>query len=124
MTGPGLTHRHAAASLATILKLLGSEVPATHDGLEAIEVGGFFRPDVILMDIGMRLNGFEACARIRLRDWGRDLTLIAMMAWGQDHDRERSRSAGFDHHLVKPVEPTVLESLLTTLPKPGRTRSY
>ena len=88
----------------------------------APEVGELFRPDVILMDLGMpRLNGFEACARIRMRDWGKDLAIVAMTGWGQDHDRERSRVAGFDHHLVKPVEPMVLESVLATLPKRGRT---
>jgi CheY-like chemotaxis protein len=68
-----------------------------------------YRPEVILLDIGMPVvNGYDACRRIREFDWGREALLIALTGWGQEEDRERSRAAGFDHHMVKPVDPDLL----------------
>jgi PAS domain S-box-containing protein len=105
--------RDGADSLATMLKLLGNEVRTAHDGVAAVEVAGQFRPEVILMDVGMpRLNGLEAARRIRAQAWGRDLTIIALTGWGQEDDRERSREAGCDGHLVKPVNLPDLEKVL------------
>jgi signal transduction histidine kinase/ActR/RegA family two-component response regulator len=102
-----------ADSLATMLKLLGNEVRTAHDGVAAVEVAGQFRPEVILMDVGMpKLNGLEAARRIRGEAWGRDMTIIALTGWGQEDDRERSRDAGCDGHLVKPVNLSDLEQLL------------
>ncbi|WP_020473879.1 response regulator [Zavarzinella formosa] len=103
----------SAQSLGMMLELLGSEVRTAHDGLEAIETASKFRPDVVLLDIGMpKLNGYEAARRIREQPWGRTIILIAQTGWGQEEDRRKSREAGFDHHLVKPVDPVSLRSLL------------
>jgi PAS domain S-box-containing protein len=105
-----------AESLAEMLLLLGNEVITAHDGLEAIERAEAFRPDVILMDVGMpRLNGLEATKRIREQTWGSGMSIIALTGWGQDSDRERSRQAGCDGHLVKPVGMLDLEKLLQQL---------
>jgi CheY-like chemotaxis protein len=67
----------------------------------------------MLLDLGMpRLNGYDAARKIREQPWGRNMVLVALTGWGQESDRARSREAGFDHHLVKPVEPATLERLL------------
>ena len=114
-------NRDGAKSLSMMLGLLGDDVRSAHDGLEAVEQAEQFRPDVILMDVGMpRLNGLEATQRIREHSWGRAMTIIALTGWGQDVDRERTRQAGCDGHLVKPVEMTDLEKLLKELDVPGR----
>ena len=103
----------SAMTLAMILKIMGSEVCTAHDGMEAVEVATAFRPDVILLDIGMpRLNGYEACRRIREQPWGEKIVLVALTGWGQDEDKRRSQEAGFTHHMVKPIDPAVLKKLL------------
>jgi CheY-like chemotaxis protein len=87
-----------------------------NDGREAIERAEEFRPDVILLDIGMpNMNGYDACRMIRDQPWGKDMVLIAQTGWGQEDDRRRTREAGFDHHLVKPVDHRVLRQLLTEI---------
>ncbi len=107
-------NRDSATSMAMLLKLLGNEVRTAHDGVEAVEAAEAFRPEVILMDVGMpRLNGYEATRRIREQPWGRSVTIIALTGWGQEGDKERSREAGCDGHLVKPVNLPDLEKLLT-----------
>ena len=104
-----------AESLAMMLGLLGDEVRTAHDGDEAITAAERFRPEVILMDIGMpRLNGLDATRHIRKEGWGRGIRIIALTGWGQDGDRERSRAAGCDGHLVKPVHLADLEQALGT----------
>jgi PAS domain S-box-containing protein len=106
----------AALSLAMMLELAGNEVRTAHDGEAGVEAAEAFRPDVILLDIGMpKLNGYEACRRIRARPWARDVVLVALTGWGQEEDRRRSREAGFNNHLVKPVEPADLDELLAGL---------
>jgi two-component system CheB/CheR fusion protein len=106
-------NKDAAASLATLLRIMGHDTRAACDGLEALDVAAAFRPDVILLDIGMpKLNGYDTAGRIRQQPWGKDVVLIALTGWGQEADRCRSREAGFNHHLVKPVEPSALEALL------------
>ncbi len=113
-------NRDSATSLALMLQLMGNETRTAHDGAEGIEAAAAFRPDVMLLDLGMpRLNGYDAARRIREQPWGRDLVLVALTGWGQDSDRARSRAAGFDHHLVKPVEPATLETLLASLEAGG-----
>jgi PAS domain S-box-containing protein len=103
----------ALESLSRLVKLMGNEVRSAHDGLEAIEVARTFQPDVVLMDLGMpRLNGFEAARRIRQEPWGRGLALVATTGWGQDGDRRRTAEAGFDCHLVKPIEIASLREVL------------
>lgn len=111
----------SASSLAMVLEILGNEVCTAFDGVEAVEAAETFRPDVILLDIGMpRMNGYDACRSIREQPWGKDVLLIALTGWGQEEDVRRSQEAGFDHHLVKPVEPSRLEKLLEArLPIPA-----
>ena len=111
-------NRDAAESLALALQLKGHEVEAAHDGFQAIEAAYAFRPDVVLLDIGMpRLNGHDTARHIRQRLGPAAMPLfVALTGWGQDDDRRRSREAGFDHHLIKPVDPQALDALLTGLP--------
>jgi CheY-like chemotaxis protein len=91
-------------------------VRTAHDGVAAVQTADELRPDIILMDLGMpRLNGYEATRRIRELPWGRSVAIIALTGWGQDTDKARSREAGFDGHLVKPVNFSDLEGLLATL---------
>jgi signal transduction histidine kinase/ActR/RegA family two-component response regulator len=107
----------AAEWLATVLRLHGHETHVAHDGLEAVTTAERIRPDAVLLDIGLpRLDGYEACRRIRAQSRGRDLLLVALTGWGQDEDRQESRDAGFDAHLVKPVDDEVLLKLLASLP--------
>jgi len=109
-------NQDSAESLATILTILGNEVRTVNDGSEAVDVARDFAPDVILLDIGMpKVNGYEACRRIRAQSRGEKTVLIALTGWGQDEDRRRSKAAGFDHHLVKPVDAAALELLLAGL---------
>jgi two-component system, chemotaxis family, CheB/CheR fusion protein len=111
-------NRDSASSLALMLQLLGNEVRTAHDGFAAIELAEQFRPQVILMDIGMpKLNGFEATRRIRELPWGREVEVIALTGWGQKEDRARSKEAGCAGHLVKPVNLPDLEKLLAELPQ-------
>jgi PAS domain S-box-containing protein len=103
-----------AQSLGMMLELFGHEVALAHDGIDAIERAEQFRPDLILMDIGMpRLNGLEATRRIRKEPWGKAATIIALTGWGQDADRQQSREAGCDGHLVKPVALEELQRILS-----------
>ena len=95
-----------------LLRLTGNEVRIANDGQEAVELVGTFQPDIAFLDIGMpKLNGYEAARRIR-ESQGKDLLLIAVSGWGQEDDRRRSKDAGFDHHLVKPIDFDALETLL------------
>lgn len=113
----------AAESLANLLDFLGNETQVAHDGLEAIAVAEVFRPDLILMDIGMPLlNGYDACRRIREQPWGHDTVIVAQSGWGQDSDKRKSKEAGFDLLLVKPVDVAVLEKLLAEAPVTGAGR--
>ncbi|HXU30926.1 MAG TPA: PAS domain S-box protein [Thermoanaerobaculia bacterium] len=113
-------NRDSALSMAKMLQLLGNEVRAAHDGVEAVELAERFRPQAILMDIGMpKLNGYEATRLIREQPWGRDVKVIALTGWGQEVDRARSKEAGCDGHLVKPVNLDDLEALLAQLESPG-----
>ncbi len=106
----------SAESLGQLLQLLGNEVTIANDGLQAVTLAETLRPDVILLDIGMpKLNGYEACSRVREQPWGKSAMLVALTGWGQDEDRRRSQEAGFDHHLVKPVDARALVKLLEPL---------
>jgi CheY-like chemotaxis protein len=81
-----------------------------------VEIAEQMRPDAILLDIGMpKLNGYEACRRIRAEPWGRDIVLIALTGWGQEEDRRRTREASFDLHLVKPVDSVDLLKTLASV---------
>jgi CheY-like chemotaxis protein len=106
----------AAASLGLLLRLTGHEIRTAHDGLEAMRMAEEFRPEVTVLDIGLpKMDGYEAAGLIRRQPWGEDMVLIAATGWGQETDRHRSREAGFDHHLVKPVDPAALIHLLASL---------
>ncbi|HEY8062566.1 MAG TPA: ATP-binding protein, partial [Gemmatimonadales bacterium] len=108
----------AGDTLAMMLRMMGHDVCVARDGIEALDEGARFHPDIALLDIGMpKLNGFETARRIRLTDWGRDVVLVALTGWGQEDDRRRSQEAGFDHHMVKPVELATLESVLHQPPR-------
>jgi PAS domain S-box-containing protein len=110
-------NRDSADSLALLLKLQGHEVRAVYDGLSAVHTAERFAPDVVLLDRGLPiLDGIEACRRIRGNTWGRSLVIVALTGWGQEEDRRRSREAGFDEHLVKPVSNEALLKLLKQFP--------
>jgi signal transduction histidine kinase len=108
--------RISATSLGRLLKIMGHEIRTAHDGLEAVGVVETFRPDVVLLDINLpKMNGYDAARRIRQQPWGQGMVLIALTGWGQEADRQRARDAGFDHHLVKPVDAATLTQLLASL---------
>ena len=103
----------SAESMSLLLGLSGHEVQAAHDGREALRVAPEFRPDVILLDIGLPgLSGYEVARRLRQEPALQGVLLAAMTGYSQDEDRQRSREAGFDEHLVKPVDFGTLEALL------------
>ncbi len=103
----------AALSMAMLLELMGHEVRTAYDGADAIEVAAAFRPHAIFIDVGMpRLNGYAATQRIRELEWGRKITIVALTGWGQESDRELSRAAGCDGHLVKPASAASLQKIL------------
>jgi len=109
-------NKDGADSLAMVLKMMGNDTRTAYDGKEGVELAGEFRPEVVLFDIGMpKLNGYEACRLIRKQPWGRKVIVIAVTGWGQEDDRQRSHDAGFDHHMVKPVDPQVLMKMLAGL---------
>ena len=109
-------NRDAAETLAMMLRLQGHEVRVTHDGPAAIELAGSYQPEMIFLDLGMPgMDGYEVARRIRQHGDLKNVALAALTGWGQPEDRRRTMEAGFDHHLVKPVELKVLESLLNEL---------
>jgi signal transduction histidine kinase len=107
----------ALESLATLLELSGHEVFSAANGALALESAERHLPEVALLDIGMpKLDGYEVARRIRAQPWGRRITLVALTGWGQESDRRRSGEAGFDSHLVKPLDLDKLTALLERLP--------
>jgi CheY-like chemotaxis protein len=101
-----------------LLQAHGHLVLTAPDGRRAVEVAEIFRPDVILMDVAMpQLDGLEATREIRLRPWGARVRIIALTAWGRESERRRTLEAGMDLHLVKPVDPDTLVSLLRQSPR-------
>jgi CheY-like chemotaxis protein len=108
-------------SLGMLLRASGYQVELAHDGSEAVETAMRMRPDVVILDIGMpRMNGYDAARRIREQEPNRSALLIAITGWGQDLDRRRSLEAGFDHHLIKPVEAEALDKLLQSFASSSR----
>ena len=106
-------NRDAAASLAMLLQLTGNQTETAFDGLAAIEVAASFKPDVVMLDIAQPgLNGCEVARRIRQEPWGKAVKLVAVTGWGQLEDRQRSKEAGFDAHMVKPVDHDLLAKIL------------
>ena len=115
-------NRDAAETLAMMLRLEGNEVSTAFDGESAIAATAQFNPEVVLMDLGMpKVDGYEAARAIRRDRSAAEVVLIALTGWGGDVDRRLSEEAGFDRHLVKPVMPTELLELLSSLPPSGAT---
>jgi CheY-like chemotaxis protein len=108
-------NQDAAEMLAVMLGTWGQETRVAYDGLHALATAEAFQPDIVLLDIGLPdLDGYEVGRRIRSAPWGRRAVLVAVTGWGQESDLERSRSAGFDHHLVKPVVPRLVRDLIAS----------
>jgi len=108
-------NQDALESLALMLRLEGHEVTCASDGEEALVLAGQRRPEIVVLDVGMpKLDGCEVARRIRAESWGRDAVLVALTGWGQEVDRRRSREAGFDMHLVKPVDPATICEMLVS----------
>jgi DNA-binding response OmpR family regulator len=107
-------NRDAAETLGMVLSLSGFEILLAFDGREALDTAERERPDAVVLDIGMpHLNGYQVAQAIRAQPWGEGLLLIALTGWGLEGEQQKTSSdAGFDHHLVKPVDPDVLERLL------------
>jgi len=100
--------------LGAVVRMLGHDVRTACDGEQAIEAAAEFLPHIVLMDIGMpRKNGYEAAQHIRQQAWGQAMMLVALTGWGQEEDKRRTAAAGFDHHLVKPAEPSELQRIFT-----------
>ncbi len=102
-----------AVTLSVILKHMGNSVRITHDGRSALAVGAEFVPDLILMDIGMPgMDGYETCERMRQEPWSANVKIVALTGWGQEEDKRKAKRAGFDLHLVKPVERKTLVEVI------------
>jgi signal transduction histidine kinase/CheY-like chemotaxis protein len=106
-------NRDAAMSLAMLLEVMGHDADTAYDGDEGVAKAGTMRPDLIFLDLGMpRMNGIEAAKHIRALPGGKAMTLVALTGWAQQHDLQRTREAGFDGHLLKPIDPAELGKLL------------
>ncbi len=106
-------NQDSALSLEMLLQIMGNDTRTAHDGLAAVAAAQEFLPDMILLDIGLpKIDGYEACRRIREQPWSCGMEIIALTGWGQEEDHRRSKEAGFDHHLIKPIQPAVLQKLL------------
>jgi PAS domain S-box-containing protein len=109
----------SAESMAMFLAMSGHDVRTAHDGLAAVQAAAEFQPAAVLLDLGLpRLNGYEAAQRIRAQR-GVDVVLVAVTGWGQEDDRRRSRAAGFDYHLTKPVALDEVRRLLSAARMPA-----
>jgi len=106
-------NRDSASSLGLLLQIMGNTVRVAYNGAEALEVADGFRPNAILLDIGLpKVNGYEVARTIRSRPWGEQVVLVAVTGWGNDDARRSSTEAGFDHHLVKPFDPAAVMQVL------------
>lgn len=110
-------NRDSADSLAMLFEITGNQTYLAHDGVEALDAIEQHRPEVVLLDIGLpKLDGHEVCRRIRQHAWAKDIVIIALTGWGQEEDRRKSEEAGFNGHLVKPVDYDKLLALLGDKP--------
>jgi CheY-like chemotaxis protein len=101
-------------SLATLLRIQGHDVEVAHDGASALALAKTFQPHVVFLDIGMPgMDGYEVARRLRGQPGMETTVLAALTGWGQKEDRRRTSEAGFDHHLVKPLEVAALERVLS-----------
>ena len=107
----------SADSLTVLLQLVGQQTRVAYEGLAAVEAAEQFQPDLILLDVGLpQIDGFEVCRRIRAQNGSRSVKIVAVTGWGQNEDRRKSAQAGFDGHMVKPVDFAALMQLLAALP--------
>lgn len=103
----------AAESLAALLRIFGHQVEVAFDGEQALVRAPAWQPQVVLLDVGMpRMDGHEVARRMRAEPWGAAMKIVALSGFGDGADRDRSREAGCDDHLVKPVSPTDLERVI------------
>jgi signal transduction histidine kinase/ActR/RegA family two-component response regulator len=103
----------AAEMIVAMLRVWGQQTAIAFDGASAIVEGDRLHPDIVLLDIGLpQMDGYETARRMRAQPWGATALIVAVTGWGRPDDRVRTRAAGFDHHLVKPVAPAALEALL------------
>jgi PAS domain S-box-containing protein len=103
----------SVGSLAELVTLMGHESVAARDGEEALRLAESFRPDTVLLDLGMpRMSGYDVCRALRAKSWGGSMVIVALTGWGQSEDRARTRAAGFDAHIVKPLDPVSLAEFL------------
>jgi PAS domain S-box-containing protein len=110
----------SAETIASLLEILGSEVKTAFDGAASLSLAEAFAPEVVLLDVGMPgMDGLEVCRRLRREPWGRDAFVVAMTGWGSEEDRRRTRDAGFDAHLVKPIDSAALMKLLAERLRPA-----
>jgi CheY-like chemotaxis protein len=106
-------NQDAADSLALFLRLAGHEVSVAYSGAQALPIASNLHPELLLLDIGMPgMSGYELAAQLQRFPWIARSTLVAVTGWGQEEDRARSRAAGFDHHMTKPIDPAAIQSLL------------
>lgn len=106
-------HKDAARVLGILLNSLGHEVQTANDGRQALDAMASFRPEIVFCDIGLpNIDGYEVARRVRQQRDLDGIKLVALTGWGQDQDKQRTREAGFDHHLVKPVAVKTLRELL------------
>jgi CheY-like chemotaxis protein len=106
-------NRDSVESLALLLALSGYQTETAHDGVEAVRIATAWRPDIVLLDIGLpRMSGYEVCRAIRSEGWGKDIPVIALTGWGHDDARSLTADAGFTTHLVKPVDFPKLRKIL------------
>ena len=105
----------SAETLGELLKIWGHEVRLAHDGPAAVAAARDYRPEAVLLDIGLPgMDGFAVAAVLRKEGIGGRM-LVALTGYGEQQDRERAQQAGFDHHLVKPINPDILQKLLTSI---------
>lgn len=113
-------NKDSADSLSMLLEITGNKTYLAHDGIEAVEAIEKYRPEVVLLDIGLpKLDGHEVCRRVREQPWGKNIVVIALTGWGQEDDRRKSEEAGFNGHLVKPVDYDKLLELLSSFTNGG-----
>ena len=106
-------NRDAADSLALLLRAMGHSVRVAYEGAGALEAARQMRPQVVFLDVVMPgMDGYEVARALRLEPHLRDVLIVGLTGFGQDEDRERSRQAGIDQHVVKPIDPQFLQSLL------------
>jgi DNA-binding response OmpR family regulator len=110
--------RDSVEMLKILLDMNGGATHVAYDGVEAVKLAEELRPEVVLLDIGLpKIDGYEACRRIREHAWGRHMIVVALTGRGLDDDRAMSQRSGFDMHLVKPVEPELLLTVLAATPR-------